>query len=55
MMLGQPIFKGDNAQHLLVGIIRQLGVPSEDELQILNPDAPNKKLPNVVGMSWEEI
>ena len=55
LILGQPIFRGNNAHSQIIEIIKKLGTPTEDEVSAMNPDYQNKQLPKVVGVQWSAI
>lgn len=55
MMLGEPIFRGENSAGQLHEIVKILGRPSRDELQRLNPTHVDMSFPNTSGRPWEEV
>ena len=55
IMLGHPLFQGNNAYSQVIEIIRKLGAPSEEEITAMNPDYQKKQLPPVQGRPWTEI
>lgn len=38
LILGQPIFRGNNAHSQIIEIIKKLGTPTEAEVSAMNPD-----------------
>ncbi|EPY34787.1 protein kinase [Strigomonas culicis] len=55
MMLGEPIFRGENSAGQLHEIVKVLGRPSREELQKLNPQRADVTLPNSKGIPWQEV
>lgn len=54
MVIGKPLFKGDNAVAYLIEVIKKMGTPSEYELNSMNPDYAKRELPKVVGSGLAE-
>ncbi|KPA78475.1 glycogen synthase kinase 3 (GSK3) [Leptomonas pyrrhocoris] len=55
MMLGEPIFRGDNSAGQLHEIVRVLGRPSREVLRKLNPSHTDVDLFNSKGTPWGSI
>lgn len=55
MMLGEPIFRGENSAGQLHEIVKVLGRPTRDELQKLNLTQIDMSLPNSNGKPWDEV
>ena len=47
MIMGQPIFPGDSSIHQLVQIIKILGTPTQDEIEEMNGNNDDTKLPQL--------
>jgi hypothetical protein len=47
LILGSPMFKGENAHDQLVNIIKKIGSPSENEIKEMNPDYKELKFPSL--------
>ncbi|KAG5480997.1 hypothetical protein LSCM1_06672 [Leishmania martiniquensis] len=55
MMLGEPIFRGDNSAGQLHEIVRVLGCPSREVLRKLNPSHTDVDLYNSKGIPWSNV
>jgi len=55
MILGQPIFPGDSSIHQLVQIIKILGTPNKDQINEMNPNAEETKLPQLKKQDWKKV
>jgi len=56
LLLSQPIFAGESAIDQLVEIIKVLGTPSRDEVNLMNPDYDDyKKFPVIKAKAWVNI
>ena len=50
LMIGQPLFKGNDTQNQMLQIVKLLGTPSSADIKAMNPLFQLKSsLPNVVG------
>jgi serine/threonine protein kinase len=47
MILGEPIFPGDSSIHQLVQIIKILGTPTKNQIEEMNPNSEETKLPQL--------
>ena len=52
MVLGHPIFPGDNAVDQLVEIIKVLGTPTRDQILAMNPNYTEFKFPQIKAIAW---
>ncbi|CCW69197.1 unnamed protein product [Phytomonas sp. Hart1] len=55
MMLGEPIFRGENSTDQLYEIVKILGCPTPEELQKLNQNRLDIPLPNSPHVPWSEV
>lgn len=55
LMLGQPIFPGDNSVDQLVEIIKKLGTPSKEQILAMNPNYNEFKFPQIKSMVWTKV
>ncbi|EPY42607.1 protein kinase [Angomonas deanei] len=55
MMLGEPIFRGENSAGQLHEIVKVLGRPSREQLQKLNPHRADITLPTSKGIPWSDV
>ncbi|CCW61215.1 unnamed protein product [Phytomonas sp. EM1] len=55
MMLGEPIFRGENSTDQLHEIVKILGRPTPEELQKLNQNRLDIPLPNSSRVPWSEV
>jgi len=42
VVLGEPLFRGENAHAQVIEIIKKLGTPNEEDVTAMNPDYQNK-------------
>ncbi|TKY60051.1 Shaggy-related protein kinase eta [Spatholobus suberectus] len=54
LLLGQPLFPGDNAVDQLVEIIKVLGTPAREEVCCMNPNYNDLKFPQVRAPPWHK-
>eukprot|EP00450_Noctiluca_scintillans_P013596 CAMPEP_0194492086 /NCGR_PEP_ID=MMETSP0253-20130528/10761_1 /TAXON_ID=2966 /ORGANISM="Noctiluca scintillans" /LENGTH=379 /DNA_ID=CAMNT_0039332905 /DNA_START=53 /DNA_END=1192 /DNA_ORIENTATION=- len=55
LILGQPIFPGENGVDQLVEIIKVLGTPTRDELMAMNPNYTEFKFPQIKPHPWHKV
>lgn len=55
LLLGQPLFPGENAVDQLVEIIKVLGTPTREDVRCMNPNYTSFKFPQVKGHPWHKI
>lgn len=55
MMLGEPVFRGENSAAQLHEIVNILGRPTREELNKLNPTHLDMFLPNTTGVQWADV
>ena len=54
-MLGEPLFPGESALDQLVEIIKILGTPTQDEVNLMNPKSEEFKFPNIKAHPWTKV
>lgn len=47
MLLGHPLFSGDNEMKHMLQIVKVLGTPTLDQIKIMSPNCKEYKLPDV--------
>lgn len=52
MLIGQPLFNGENNSEQLLSIFQILGTPSRQQLLMLNPQLQNVELPSLAPLPW---
>ena len=52
MLLGQPIFPGENSTDQLVEIIKVLGTPTREQILSMNPSYTEFKFPSIQAVPW---
>lgn len=52
IMLGRPVFEGNDARSVLLSIIKQLGTPTETQVTQMNPYRTYQKMTMIQGKSW---
>jgi serine/threonine protein kinase len=52
MLLGQPMFNGDNNAEQMLAISQILGSPSHAQLQSMNPECARFELPLLTPLPW---
>ncbi|KAK9068842.1 hypothetical protein SSX86_012958 [Deinandra increscens subsp. villosa] len=55
LLLGQPLFPGENAVDQLVEIIKVLGTPTREELRCMNPNYTDFRFPQVKAHPWHKV
>jgi glycogen synthase kinase 3 beta len=55
LVLGQPLFMGESAVDQLVEIIKILGTPTKEQIQLMNPNYNESKFPNIKPYSWAKL
>ncbi|XP_061353219.1 shaggy-related protein kinase eta-like isoform X2 [Gastrolobium bilobum] len=55
LLLGQPLFPGDNQVDQLVEIIKILGTPTREEIRCMNPNYTDFRFPQVKGHPWHKV
>ncbi|XP_066374182.1 shaggy-related protein kinase GSK4-like isoform X2 [Miscanthus floridulus] len=55
LLLGQPLFPGENAVDQLVEIIKVLGTPTREEIRCMNPNYTEFKFPQIKACPWHKI
>ena len=56
LLLGWPLFKGENTGSQLVEVIQKMGTPNKHELKAMNPDYVfDKKLQKVEPQDFNEV
>ncbi|XP_022852091.1 shaggy-related protein kinase eta-like [Olea europaea var. sylvestris] len=55
LLLGQPLFAGENAVGQLVEIIRVLGTPTREEIRYINPSYNDFRFPQIKAHPWHEV
>ncbi|EGR33395.1 hypothetical protein IMG5_054600 [Ichthyophthirius multifiliis] len=55
MVLGEPIFPGDNAVDQLVRIIKIIGTPTQEQIRHMNPEYKEYKFPQIRCHPWSKV
>ncbi|XP_076895834.1 shaggy-related protein kinase eta-like [Bidens hawaiensis] len=55
LLLGQPLFPGENAVDQLVEIIKVLGTPTREEIRCMNPNYNDFRFPQIKGFPWHKV
>ena len=55
LVLGRPLFLGNNPSEQLVEIIKILGTPTKEDIYSMNPDLKEHKFPSIKPMPWDKI
>ena len=55
LMLGQPIFPGENGVDQLVEIIKILGTPTKEQIQAMNPNYTEFRFPIIKPCPWNKV
>ncbi|KAF5764828.1 putative protein-serine/threonine kinase CMGC-GSK family [Helianthus annuus] len=55
LLLGQPLFPGENAVDQLVEIIKVLGTPTREEIRCMNPNYNDFRFPQMKGFPWHKV
>ncbi|KAK4792557.1 hypothetical protein SAY86_022992 [Trapa natans] len=55
LLLGQPLFPGENAVDQLVEIIKVLGTPTREEIRCMNPNYTDFRFPQIKAHPWHKI
>ncbi|XP_022867751.1 shaggy-related protein kinase alpha-like [Olea europaea var. sylvestris] len=55
LLLGQPLFPGENGVDQLVEIIKVLGSPTREEIKCMNPNYTEFKFPQIKAHPWHKI
>ncbi|KAL8192156.1 hypothetical protein R6Q57_028018 [Mikania cordata] len=55
LLLGQPLFPGENAVDQLVEIIKVLGTPTREEIRCMNPNYNDFRFPQIKAHPWHKV
>lgn len=55
MMLGYPLFAGDNEMKQMLQIIKVLGTPTFEQIKNMSPNCGEYKLPSVNACGWDKV
>ncbi|KAA8515083.1 hypothetical protein F0562_018130 [Nyssa sinensis] len=55
LLLGQPLFPGENAVGQLVEIIKVLGTPTREEIRGMNPSYTDFRFPQIKAHPWHKV
>nr|XP_034918524.1 shaggy-related protein kinase eta-like isoform X1 [Populus alba] len=55
LLLGQPLFSGENAVDQLVEIIKVLGTPTREEIRCMNPNYTDFRFPQIKAHPWHKV
>ncbi|KAM7275917.1 hypothetical protein ACFE04_017783 [Oxalis oulophora] len=55
LLLGQPLFPGENVVDQLVEIIKVLGTPTREEIRCMNPNYTDFRFPQIKAHPWHKI
>ncbi|KAH7651770.1 Non-specific serine/threonine protein kinase protein [Dioscorea alata] len=54
LLLGQPLFPGENSVDQLVEIIKVLGTPTREEIRCMNPSYTDFRFPQIKAHPWHK-
>ncbi|XP_039049536.1 shaggy-related protein kinase eta-like [Hibiscus syriacus] len=55
LLLGQPLFPGENAVDQHVEIIKVLGTPTTEEIRCMNPNYTDFRFPQIKAHPWHKV
>ncbi|KAL1328756.1 hypothetical protein HN51_038550 [Arachis hypogaea] len=55
LLLGQPLFPGENAVDQVAEIFKVLGTPTREEVRCMNPNYNNFRFPQIKAHPWHKI
>ncbi|KAL5131027.1 Shaggy-related protein kinase zeta [Glycine soja] len=55
LLLGQPLFPGENQVDQLVEIIKVLGTPTREEIRCMNPNYTEFRFPQIKAHPWHKV
>ncbi|XP_042041837.1 shaggy-related protein kinase eta-like [Salvia splendens] len=55
LLLGQPLFPGENAVGQLVEVIKILGTPTREEIRCMNPNYNDFRFPQIKAHPWHKV
>ncbi|KAK7335429.1 hypothetical protein VNO80_27269 [Phaseolus coccineus] len=55
LLLGQPLFPGENQVDQLVEIIKVLGTPTREEIRCMNPNYTDFRFPHIKAHPWHKV
>lgn len=55
LILGRPLFPGENSTDQLVRIVKTLGTPTKEQILAMNPKSNEIKFPAIKPQPWVEI
>ncbi len=55
LLIGRPLFPGENGVEQLVEIVKILGTPTKDEIHAMNENYKEFKFPQVVRTPWQKV
>ncbi|EOA27330.1 hypothetical protein CARUB_v10023447mg [Capsella rubella] len=55
LLLGQPLFPGENSVDQLVEIIKVLGTPTREEIRCMNPNYTDFRFPQIKAHPWHKV
>ncbi|GAB2285443.1 Shaggy- protein kinase zeta [Dionaea muscipula] len=55
LLLGQPLFPGENAVEQLVEIIKVLGTPTREEIRCMKPNYTDFRFPQIKAHPWHKV
>lgn len=55
LLLGQPLFPGENAVGQLVEVIKVLGTPTREEIRCMNPNYNDFRFPQIKAHPWHKV
>ncbi|KAA8519627.1 hypothetical protein F0562_013928 [Nyssa sinensis] len=55
LLLGLPLFPGENAVDQLVEIIKVLGTPTREEIRCMNPNYTDFRFPQIKAHPWHKV
>eukprot|EP00128_Syssomonas_multiformis_P018469 Colp12_sorted_trinity150504_noHs@22199 len=55
LLLGNPIFPGDSGVDQLVEIVKVLGTPTREQIELMNPNYTEFKFPQIKAHPWNKV
>lgn len=55
MLLGHPLFAGDNEMKQMLQICKVLGTPTPEQIHAMSPNCGDYKLPNLEPVGWNKV
>jgi len=55
MVLGHPLFPGESSVDQMVEIVKVLGSPSKNDIQVMNPNYTDYKFPDIRPITFKRV